>query len=645
MIASHFETALEGALHMFRLGNKVFPIRPNEKTPAVTGWKEWAEQADERRIREYGAAHPETNWAVSCGPSGLCVLDVDNKNGVKGSVSLACLELSYSDLPNTFKVATPSGGFHYYFFGIGKNTTGVIDDGVDTKSVGGYVLAPGSRINGKRYEIENAASFAPWPEWLHSLTIKKERTPANAPSEAVFVEEGERNQSLASLAGTMRNRGMGYEAILAGLKAFNAKQVTKPLPEQEVESIARSISKYPPAEAKAAADFIEPVKLQAHLAGNIDFDAIKPRDWIMKERYIGGFVSLIVSPGGVGKSAATMLDAVSVASERSLSGFPITKSGAVWLYNTEDPPDELERRLAAISLHHRIDYKEIKHNIHFTSGRDQPLILVKNDQTGIVINQEAINGTIEYIRNHNIVLMIVDPFVRTHAGEENDNTVMDKVVFCFQKIADLTGCAIGLVHHANKAGSGSNADPGDMNIARGATSIICAARIIHTLTTMTDNEAKKFGIPKEERHWYMRLDNAKANMQPPAECTNWYKKISITLPNGDNVGTIEKAILIDAEATKKNERKESEKQDLAVCLSELFPKDGTKSLAEVNQFVFENDRFKHLFSSSKNLAHRKEKLKKALSDGVAHKDKEYSLQDLKAGKPRYFVKCQNFFEC
>ncbi|MDI6894843.1 MAG: primase C-terminal domain-containing protein [Bacillota bacterium] len=62
------------------------------------------------------------------------------------------------------------------------------------------------------------------------------------------IPEGQRNATLTSLAGSMRRRGMTAEEIEAALLAVNARRCRPPLPEDEVRAIARSISRYPPAE-------------------------------------------------------------------------------------------------------------------------------------------------------------------------------------------------------------------------------------------------------------------------------------------------------------------------------------------------------------------------------------------------------------
>jgi len=61
------------------------------------------------------------------------------------------------------------------------------------------------------------------------------------------VSEGGRNNYLASLAGTMRRRGMSPEAIEAALRAENETRCNPPLPDGEARGVARSVSRYEPA--------------------------------------------------------------------------------------------------------------------------------------------------------------------------------------------------------------------------------------------------------------------------------------------------------------------------------------------------------------------------------------------------------------
>ena len=60
------------------------------------------------------------------------------------------------------------------------------------------------------------------------------------------IREGKRNSTLASLAGTMRKRGLAQEAITAALLIQNRERCEPPLDEGEVERIAASIGRYEP---------------------------------------------------------------------------------------------------------------------------------------------------------------------------------------------------------------------------------------------------------------------------------------------------------------------------------------------------------------------------------------------------------------
>jgi hypothetical protein len=64
------------------------------------------------------------------------------------------------------------------------------------------------------------------------------------------ISTGERNATLASLAGSMRHHGMTRQAIEAALLEDNVRRCDPPLPASEVFAIARSISLYPPGGAE-----------------------------------------------------------------------------------------------------------------------------------------------------------------------------------------------------------------------------------------------------------------------------------------------------------------------------------------------------------------------------------------------------------
>jgi hypothetical protein len=102
---------------------------------------------DPDRIAAWHARWPNANWAVACGgPTRLLAVDIDPDKGGEATWR----DLTASVWPDCPTVRTGSGGYHYYLrvpdgVDLPKNSASSIGEGVDIRSQGGYVIAPGSR--------------------------------------------------------------------------------------------------------------------------------------------------------------------------------------------------------------------------------------------------------------------------------------------------------------------------------------------------------------------------------------------------------------------------------------------------------------------------------------------------------------------
>lgn len=274
----------------------------------------------------------------------------------------------------------------------------------------------------------------------------------------------------------------------------------------------------------------------------LDIKAIPRREWVYGHHLIRGYISATVSPGGIGKSTMVMTDAIAIALGRDLIGDIPHVRGNAWHYNLEDPLDELQRRAVAICAKFGIAQADIAGRLFLNSGRTRRLVVATELRGAVVATPDA-KALTEIIKANNIIAFSVDPFVRVHHVEENDNKQIDAVADIFAEIAHATGCAIDLVHHTRKLGNNDTATPGDMNAARGAGSLVAAVRAGRVLTEMSSNEAKTFGIQEDRRRWYIRVDDGKGNMRPPAAHAKWLQRDSIDIGNGsigpgDSVGVI-----------------------------------------------------------------------------------------------------------
>ena len=155
---------LRSALALAARGWHVFPCIPDGKRPALRGsWQDHA-TADPDRVRAWWA-RTAYNIGVSCGPSGLVVIDLDAPHTAQtgdssatesGTDALAALCDQHGQpypLP-TYAVDTPSGGCHLYYAapdGRIRNSAGRLGPLIDVRASGGYVIGKDSRVGGRAY--------------------------------------------------------------------------------------------------------------------------------------------------------------------------------------------------------------------------------------------------------------------------------------------------------------------------------------------------------------------------------------------------------------------------------------------------------------------------------------------------------------
>lgn len=259
---------------------------------------------------------------------------------------------------------------------------------------------------------------------------------------------------------------------------------------------------------------------------------IPPRQWLYGRHLIRKFLSLDIAAGGIGKSSVKTVEALAMASNRPLLGKEIHGGPlSVWLYNLEDPDEETERRIHAAMERYQIGPQEIAGRLYVNSGRDQPLCIAEELDGGARIVRPVVEAVIEQIQTLGIDVVTIDPFVSSHAVSENDNRSIDMVAKEWSRIADICNCSINLVHHVRKQNGGEVS----AESSRGAISLIGAARSVIVYNRMTKEEGERAGIAPEQRGFYFRTQNDKANLAPP-EAADWHRMNNVELPNGDHVG-------------------------------------------------------------------------------------------------------------
>lgn len=267
------------------------------------------------------------------------------------------------------------------------------------------------------------------------------------------------------------------------------------------------------------------------------------RKWVYGNHLIRGFISVTVAPGGVGKSSLTMVEALAMAANRPLLGIAPAERQAlnVAIWNGEDPLDELDKRMAAICTHYQIDRHECAGQLFLSSGRDQPIVIAEHVKNDLVVAKPMVEAVKAAIVANKIDVLIVDPFVSSHRVSENDNMAIDVVAKQWANIANETGCAIDLVHHTRK---GNGNEPAGVEAARGASSLISAARSVRTLNPMSEEQADVLGVPIKERRRYFNITYGKSSMSAASDDIEWRQLVSVGLGNfepgfdEDHVGVV-----------------------------------------------------------------------------------------------------------
>ncbi len=360
-----------------------------------------------KKIRKWHRKHPDMNYAVAT--KGLAVIDCDSAGALREFRS------RYRP-PKTFVVQTARGP-HFYFLGEMLSRNGASDK-LDVKSGPGcYVIGPGSmHVAGTIYAVWDDNPIADLPANISGITKCDDKKPEKVNSNPLPV--GLRNDTLTKFGGYLRSKGVPQDSILATLMTLNQSVSEKPLPDREVRSIARSLSRYPAKKLPTLIPFTD-----------IPDENL---DWLWYPYVCLGTLGLLDGDPGDGKSQFCVWLCSQVSRGETLPNGDKIKPGDCFLFNFEDLPGAvIKKRLQA-------------------NGADLSRIFIQSRR--FQLSQEMVDWLDGELEAHDPRLVILDPIQAFITGNIDSNSNVDVREFMTRlaEIAEKHRCAIICVRHFGK---------------------------------------------------------------------------------------------------------------------------------------------------------------------------------------------------
>jgi len=283
---------------------------------------------------------------------------------------------------------------------------------------------------------------------------------------------GGRDNALTAYIGYLRSTGIDYDSAYPAAVAWNLQWCDPPMEEPDVAFKAgRAWSDWPESDREP----LTPAMLREQLAVKVQpkrkleflnwqaFCELAAQaddaQWLVEKLITRGGMHFITAPPGGGKSWIAV-DLVRACNEGSMwmGCLPVTKCNILYI-NEEMGVGRFFQRFFKLS-------PGACENVHIMQKQ-----MVKLD------NAEHMADIVQYVKDHDISIVILDTFVRVHGYDENSNTDMAKLYDRMKGINE-SGAAIIALHHHKK---GIHAGPVAHEAMRGAGEIAAQADLVATV--------------------------------------------------------------------------------------------------------------------------------------------------------------------
>lgn len=424
-------------------------LKPGLAEPLESGWQ----LAYDPRERSYFEAHEASgaNLGVNAGASCLVVVDVDAAKGGVSSMHEA-IKRGLLELPETYAVGTPGGGYHFYYevpggfdesvaLKPGVNVLGREGlPGIDIRAGKSQVAAPPSTrtdkgYGGRGYRVVRDLPVSKAPATVMGLARGLRASSAVEPggdgvvwakaiAEAPSVPDGSQHGELLRVAGSLKASGVARRQALPLLgeiaKAFTVYDRSRPWGPDDVLAMWESIpgpelttlSLDPEVTEWLTGRHLEEVAA-AEAAASFGLDWSdddlwdpKPVDWVVEGFMAAGHTVTIYSAGGAGKSLLAQDVAYGLAARGTVFGKSVTKRRVLYV-DLENGRRTVLKRLKDMGAKQGDDLSALS----YSSLDDWPPL---DTEAG----RAALLSRVAETRSEVVVL---DTLSKTVEGDENSN--------------------------------------------------------------------------------------------------------------------------------------------------------------------------------------------------------------------------------
>lgn len=482
-------------------GFAAFALRANSKVPITEhGFKNATTKPDwlETQLQAPPAGNYGIVWPTDAPP--VVVFDLDDGGGAVRTWQDRLLDLmkAHGPLPATKATTTPSGGRHAFFRWPDDVPIPPGDElfGFTVRWPGrGYLVGPGSSIDGKPYVAGAETAIAPLPEaWVKAALAEHPQRSRAAGTGFVTVTgsfelpdripNGRRYANVRDYVASRYNSGLSEDELWQLVKTQVAPRFVTQKPLEELwgdfERVMAKITERlgPPAKAARMSPADAVAAVSPIVVQNLADIAVEAVVWLWHRYLPVGSITLFDGNPGEGKSTI-VADVIARLTTGGLwpDGTPVGSPGRVLYITKEDD--------AATQVRPRIE----------AAGGDARQISFVAADLLFPRDRARFRELLDETRPR---LVMLDPLMSYLEGSVkviSDNEVRSAIMTPLAEIAREMSCVILVIRHFNK-GSGQSA------LMRGAGSLgglAGAARMVLALTPdpeVDDDKARVFGVVK-----------------------------------------------------------------------------------------------------------------------------------------------------